>query len=265
MYKIGLSTSALFPHSLETCFDIAKNAGYEGLEIMVMGKRTQDIERILELEKEYDLPILSVHAPTLLVTQFMWGNAGDKLHKTVELTEKIGAKTIVVHPPFAWQRKYSDTFFENIHELEAKTGLTIAVENMFPWTVRGQQIKAYSKSWKDIKKNADHITFDFSHAALDHLDTVKEVEQVIPKLSHIHLCDGKNGSSNNEKDKLFDEHLLPGDGNQPIKETFQLLNDRNWSGNVVVEVKVPQSYDKEQKKAYVKEAFDYAAALRPKH
>ena len=46
--------------------------------------------------------------------------------------EQLGAATVVVHPPFRWQREYARAFVEGIARMEAETDVVFAVENMYP-------------------------------------------------------------------------------------------------------------------------------------
>src|SRR6476469_10480108 len=74
MIRIGMSTSCVYPQPTEHTFKLAKRAGYDGVEIMVTNDDgTRDADALLELSERYSLPILSIHAPVLLLTQFVWG------------------------------------------------------------------------------------------------------------------------------------------------------------------------------------------------
>lgn len=69
-----MSTSCTFPKSVESSFRIAKEAGFDGMETMVStdaASRTGSMLR--KLIDDYELPILSIHAPVLFFTQFVWG------------------------------------------------------------------------------------------------------------------------------------------------------------------------------------------------
>ena len=80
------------------------------------------------------MPVLSVHAPCLLISQRVWGaNPISKLERSVRAAEQLGAQTVVVHPPFRWQRRYAEGFAEQVAELEAGSDVMVAVENMFPF------------------------------------------------------------------------------------------------------------------------------------
>ena len=75
-----------------------------------------------------------MHAPCLLISQRVWGaNPITKLDRSVRAAEKLGAQTVVVHPPFRWQRRYVDGFTEQVAKLEATSDVLVAVENMFPF------------------------------------------------------------------------------------------------------------------------------------
>jgi sugar phosphate isomerase/epimerase len=233
--KIGMSTSCVFPESTATAFAMAKQAGYDGVEVMVtQDPVTRDPARLLALSKEYDLPILSIHAPVLLLTQFVWGtDPGAKLEKSAELAAAVGASTVVVHPPFRWQHRYGRRFLDSVDELGRRTGLEIAVENMFTWSFRGHEVRAYSPGWDPTRMVCDSVTLDFSHAALSGRDSLEMARQLGSRLRHVHLCDGKSVPGDG---KVFDEHLVPGTGRQPVAETLQLLAARGWSGSIVAEV-----------------------------
>ena len=55
------------------------------------------------------------------------------------------------------------------------------------------------------------------------------IERLGDKLTHLHLADG---SGNTTKD----EHLPPGEGNQPCAEVLRRLANRGWEGSVLLEV-----------------------------
>src|SRR6185312_12026693 len=91
---------------------------------------SQDIDAIAELSERYDMPVLSVHAPCLVISQRVWGaNPIPKLERSVRAAEHLGAQTVVVQPPFRWQRRYAKEFTEQVAELEASSEVLVAVEN----------------------------------------------------------------------------------------------------------------------------------------
>ena len=235
MIRIGMSTSCVYPQPTEHTFRLAALAGYDGVEIMVTNDEgTQDAERLLKLAREYDLSILSIHAPVLLLTQRVWGRDPKvKLEKSAELASAVGAGTVVVHPPFRWQAGYAHDFLRIVRDVSTRYGVEIAVENMFPWKVAGMSMTAYAPSSDPSQMDCDAMTLDFSHAALSGRDSLELAMAMGPHLRHVHLCDGSGAMG---EGKIFDEHLLPGRGNEPVAEVLQYLVNQDWDGTIVAEV-----------------------------
>jgi sugar phosphate isomerase/epimerase len=51
------------------------------------------------------MPVVSVHAPTLLLTQRVWGpEAWSKVDNSIGMAKALGADTVVLYPPFRWQK-----------------------------------------------------------------------------------------------------------------------------------------------------------------
>ena len=72
--RVGLSTSSAYPESTAAAFELARDLGYDGVEVMVGTDATsQDTDALLALVDHYEVPVLSIHAPCLLITQRVWG------------------------------------------------------------------------------------------------------------------------------------------------------------------------------------------------
>ena len=235
MITVGMSTSCTFPKSLESSFRIAKEAGFDGMEVMIAAEQASRSPDLLKaLIDRHELPVLAIHAPVLFFTQFVWGtNHEQKLVRSAQLAADIGASTVVVHPPFRWQSGYAERFLEIVRRIQGDTGVELAVENMFPWKVSGRSLKAYLPGINPVDMDCDAICLDFSHAALSGSDSLELAMAAGDRLRHIHLCDGQGPT---EDGKMFDEHLAPGLGGQPVAETLQYLADIDWQGHVVAEV-----------------------------
>src|SRR6188472_1383360 len=71
---------------------------------------SQDVGALRGLADHYGVRVMSVHAPCLLVTQRVWStDPWERLRRAAQLAETLGAPTVVVHPPFTWQRDYAAT------------------------------------------------------------------------------------------------------------------------------------------------------------
>ncbi|MBI9113815.1 sugar phosphate isomerase/epimerase family protein [Sanguibacter suaedae] len=228
--KVTLSSASVYPRKVTYAFELAAELGYDGLEVMVWSDQTtQDDNALAHLAADHGVEIRSVHAPTLLVSQNVWGGKpGPKLAKAVDMAHSVGASTVVVHPPFSWQRKYARTFVDQVRELSAESGLTIAVENMYPWRSKRRDYGAYLPGWDPTEHAYDAVTLDLSHAATARQDSLEMAKAFGDRLRHVHLADGSGSGK--------DEHLVPGRGNQPAAKLLCHLQETGWSGDVVVEI-----------------------------
>jgi sugar phosphate isomerase/epimerase len=257
MIRVGMSTSCAYPLATEHTFRLAKLAGYDGVEIMVSNDEvTQDADALLALAEQYEMPILSIHAPVLLLTHFVWGRDPQvKLEKSAELASAVGATSVVVHPPFRWQATYADNFLRIVRETAGSYGVEIAVENMFPWKVKGKSLKAYSPGYDPTLMDCDAMTLDFSHASLSGRDSLELAMAMGPKLRHVHLCDG---SGSQDDGQIFDEHLLPGRGTEPVAEVLEYLVAQKWTGSVIAEVNTRKAKTEQQRLDLLRETLDFA-------
>jgi sugar phosphate isomerase/epimerase len=229
--KVALSTSSVYPESTAAGFALARRLGYDGIELMVgVDPASADVDAVQRLAEYHELPVLAVHAPTLLLTQRVWGpDPWEKLDRAAMAAHQLGADVVVLHPPFRWQRSYAAGFTEGIRRLEQSTGLAFAVENMFPWRgPGGGEVRAYAPSWDCAALDCEHLTLDLSHAATSRQSSLALVRDWGERLRHVHLTDGTAGAA--------DQHLLPGQGDQDAAGVLRELVRTGYAGHVVVEV-----------------------------
>lgn len=250
--KVALSTASVYPESTAAAFEIAGRLGYDGVEVMVMTDQiSQDPDALKRLADHYSMPILAVHAPCLLVTQRVWGtDPWGKLVRARSAAERLGASTVVVHPPFRWQREYARDFVLGLKRMGEETDVRFAVENMYPWRARTRELAAYAPGWDVRLADYPHTTLDLSHTAVSQSDALKLAEDLGDRLAHIHLADG-SGSAR-------DEHLIPGRGAQPAGPLLELLARRRFAGTVVVEVSTRKASSRAERESDLAEALAFA-------
>lgn len=241
--RVVLSTSSVYPDSTASGFEAAARLGYDAVEVMVgIDETSADVDAVRSLSQFHDIPIASVHAPTLLLTQRVWGTEPwGKLHRSAEMALEVGAEVIVVHPPFRWQRDYAKGFVEGIADLEAEYDLTFAVENMYPWRTGKREFQAYAPGWDPVVEDYRHVTVDLSHSATAHQDPVEMLRDLGPRLAHVHLADGMGSPK--------DEHLVPGRGTQPCAAFLEAVAASDYAGEVVVEVNTRKAADVETRES----------------
>ena len=258
MPMVALSTSSVYPESTASAFEIAAKLGYDGVEVMVMTDSvSQDPAALRRLSDHFAMPILALHAPCLLITQRVWGtDPWGKLVRARIVAEELSARTVVVHPPFRWQREYAREFVSGIARMRDVTDVEFAVENMYPWRARSREIAAYSPGWDIRDEDYAHTVVDLSHTAVSGTDALGMVRDLGDRVRHLHLADG-SGSAR-------DEHLVPGRGNQPCAEVLHHLRDAEFNGTVVVEVTTRKAASRVEREADLAEALAFARQhLRP--
>ena len=230
-----MSTSCVSPRSVDEAFRLARTTGFDGVEVMVTGdRRTRDARLLRASSSRWGLPVLSVHAPVLPAAHFAFGrDQREKLERSADLAAELGAATVVVHPPFRWQRRHAAGFLETVREVAAATGVGLAVENMFPWRLGPVRADVYSPGHDPSTFDVDAATLDVSHAAVAGRDALDLALALGPRLRHVHLCDGVLST---RPGGLVDQHLVPGTGTQPVAEVLAHLAGSGWSGSVVAEV-----------------------------
>ena len=96
---VALSTASVYPEPTATAFTVGSRLGYDGIEVMVW---TDPVSReagaLIALAEHHGLPVVSIHAPTLLLTQRIWGpDPWTKIDRSLDLAHEVGATTVVVH------------------------------------------------------------------------------------------------------------------------------------------------------------------------
>ncbi|MEU4839133.1 sugar phosphate isomerase/epimerase family protein [Nocardia testacea] len=247
--KVGLSTASVYPQNTEAAFRYAAELGYDGVELMVWAEpASQSITTVRGYARNYSVPILAVHAPCLLISQRVWGaDPVAKLERSVRTAEALGADTVVVHPPFRWQRRYAEGFADQVNELEESSSVAVAVENMFPMRADrlfarrardiqrlerrggpGLSLTAFSPGYDPTDIGFRHYTLDLSHTATAGTDALALVTRMGRGLSHLHLADGRGAA--------HDEHLVPGTGTQPCAAVCAMLVRNGFTGHAVAEI-----------------------------
>jgi sugar phosphate isomerase/epimerase len=162
----------------------------------------------------------------------------------------VGADVVVVHPPFRWQRDYARGFVDGIAELEKRTGIAFAVENMYPWRASRREMQAYAPGWDPSEQDYANTTIDLSHSAVSKSDPVAMARRLGGALRHIHLTDGTGNAK--------DEHLVPGRGTTGAAEFLRHLARTGFGGEIVVEINTRKAGDREAREADLLEALAFS-------
>jgi sugar phosphate isomerase/epimerase len=260
---IALSTASVYPETTANGFELAARLGYDGVEVMVgIDPISQEVDAVRHLSDYHEVPVCAVHAPCLLITQRVWGTEPwAKLERSAEMARTVGADVVVVHPPFRWQRDYARGFVEGVAELEERTGVAFAVENMYPWRASRREMEVYVPGWDPSERDYANTTIDLSHTAVSRSDPVAMAQRLGDRLRHIHMTDGTGSAK--------DEHLVPGRGTQPVAELLEHLATVDFDGHVVVEINTRKASNRAARELDLMEALaftrlNFAAAPEPR-
>jgi sugar phosphate isomerase/epimerase len=248
---VALSTASVYPESTASAFELAGRLGFDGVEVMVWTDPvSQDPEALRRLSDYHQIPIVAVHAPCLLITQRVWGtDPWAKLLRAQEVAEELQAETVVVHPPFRWQRDYARDFVKGIHRMAGETDVRFAVENMFPLRAGNREITPYTPDWDVVAEDYRHFTLDLSHTSVSRSDALAMHDAMEGRLAHVHIADG-SGSNR-------DEHLVPGRGEQPCAELLERLAATGFDGVIVVEINTRRVESRAEREADLAEALAF--------
>ena len=174
--KIGLSTASVYPESAAVALRARRQAGLRrrrghGLERPGQPGRRRAAAPVRALsgaDPRHPRPVPD-HHPAGVDDR----SRGSSCSRRSSAAELLGAGTVVVHPPFRWQRDYARNFRTGMRRMAEDSEIRFAVENMFPLRLRGREVSAYQPSW-DVTADEPYrdYTLDLSHAAVSHSDAL---------------------------------------------------------------------------------------------
>jgi len=249
---VALSTASVFPDRTPDAFEAAARLGYDGVEVLVSADAvSQDVDVLRRLVDYHGIPVLAIHAPNLLITQRVWGREPwGKLVRAKQVAEELGARVVVVHPPFRWQQEYAKDFGAGLARMEEETDVVFAVENMYPLRAGGAEVAPYAPHWNPVPLDYPHVTLDLSHTAVSGSDALAMEEELGGRLAHVHMADGTGIP-------YRDEHLIPGHGTQPCAALLRKLASDRYTGTVVLEVNTRRATTREARQADLAESLEF--------
>jgi sugar phosphate isomerase/epimerase len=224
------SSAAFFARPLADTFGLIAECGYTGVEVMVTkDPASQDPVQITRLAAAHGLRVGALHAPALLITRRVWGtDPVGKIERAVEVAERAGIPLVVTHPPYRWQYAYRRWLDTELPGLEARSGIIVAIENMFPIHVGSRPLTFHANQDLDDLEGLAHLVLDTSHAAVARHDPREVRRRFGDRLRHVHLSDNAG--------KGWDSHLPPGEGTLDLDGFLDDLVADGYEGCVSLEV-----------------------------
>lgn len=244
--EILLSTGSLTPRSLGDTAGMARQAGADGLELMLNGRLlAAGPERAVRAVNAQQFPIRSIHPPLRLVGAARHAQ-GDMIAAAEYARSLPGCRTLVMHAigGTSLHNERGRAFFRTIDEVGKilrMSGVRLALENR--GTVHPQPRLDFLDKLQNLYRVCEEwdldITFDTSHAASYGLNIVSAIDVVYPRLANVHFSDRREeppAIASGLMNSLTREHQLPGSGALPLASFVQRLRAKDYRGAITLEL-----------------------------
>ena len=139
--KIALSTASVYPERTPDAFELAARLGYDGVEIMVGADPvSQDVDVLRAAVRP--LPAADAGHPRAMPARHPAGLGPRPVGQASRRRRRpsgSGARTVVVHPPFRWQRDYARDFEAASARMRDETGRGLRGGEHVPAEGQGQR------------------------------------------------------------------------------------------------------------------------------
>ena len=224
--RLLAATGPLLLTPVDWVMDAVAEAGYSAVEVMLaQNPATRDPERIARYAAQSGLEVPVVHGPYLLVLRTVLGvNYIEKTQRALELTAAMGAKAMVAHAPFRWEKGAREWLANDVEGIADEHGVAFAMENLFP--VGG-------RTWSSVVTPAEltafrHVVFDTSHFAVSRIDLFEAWDALRDRVLHLHVSDNFGNGK--------DSHAPLGAGVLPLRRFLAHVGSSGWGGTITLEL-----------------------------
>ena len=243
--RIALSTASLYFYPLRRIFALAKDTGFEGLELVDGPEvRARGSEYVRRLAEEHGLPICTLHPPMIPIPR--WREHHRLLPQLMPLAQDLGCQYIIIHAPKAVGlsdgpgREYVDAVVAAVEEL-SRSSTRLCVENqaVFQPSDRQYSLCTPGSLGKFAEEHDLAVTLDTAHAASYPYDLLEGYEALRSRLVNVHLSDFRQSLSIPSWFNLhsfFKHHQVPGDADLPLIPLLERLRADSYEGLITVEV-----------------------------
>ncbi|MDD2693899.1 MAG: TIM barrel protein [Candidatus Gracilibacteria bacterium] len=211
-----LSTSSLAGYGLHKVFLLAKEAKYDGIDLVIDFDQydTCNAEYIASLVEISGVKVESISAPERRVTK-------KQVDEVLAIAGKLGVSLVNLHPPHRLDKE-KDWFGEYLTILEAKyPNITIAVTNAPPKTWLFIISEYGDARPETIKKITSHTALSIGNVEPESgIDLMKTFTLLGNTINHVYLTD-----KTEEKNYLF-----PGEGNMPLESLLIRMKESGYNG-----------------------------------
>ena len=249
MLKVGMFTSGYQRNPLEHCFMDAKEYGYDYIELWggrphayAPDLKAGDINEGRRLIEKYEMPVLG-YTPEhnaypynyMIGSEAQRRDAVDYLKLSLEMAKEMGAEFVLTSPANGGYLATYDQLWsrleKNIQELgdyAAKLEIKLVVEALTPYE---SNFFTRANDLVELFRRVDNPYVvgmcDIVPPFVQHESIMAYFDKLGNKMDHMHIIDGENGS---------DTHLIPGEGNIPIKEMLYEMKRIGYDKTATLEL-----------------------------
>lgn len=249
MLKVGMFTSGYQRNPLEHCFMDAKEYGYDYIELWggrphayAPDLKAGDINEVRRLIEKYEMPVLG-YTPEhnaypynyMIGSEAQRRDAVDYLKLSLEMAKEMGAEFVLTSPANGGYLATYDQLWgrleKNIQELgdyAAKLEIKLVVEALTPYE---SNFFTRSNDLVELFRRVDNPYVvgmcDIVPPFVQHESIMAYFDKLGNKMDHMHIIDGENGS---------DTHMIPGEGNIPIKEMLYEMKRIGYDKTATLEL-----------------------------
>jgi sugar phosphate isomerase/epimerase len=237
--RISFSTGTFYHRPLAYSLRLARALGYDGVEYVVGPDYfLSGIEPLRKAIDKYATPVLSIHPPFHMLTTLPLTNwprqGGWAWPRTTALGRELGAALAVTHTVFL-----SGPHVPRMARYQAALRMGREAGGGLILTIESNQYNRRGKRFllDDLQRLVDFaqeqdcgVTLDTCHAGANGEDLLECYEIVRPALRNVHLSDVVWRSGHPRT------HVLPGEGELPLRKFLSLLAADGYDGLVTLEI-----------------------------
>jgi sugar phosphate isomerase/epimerase len=240
------STGSLWSYSIERCFHLAEQAGFDGIEVVIDQRwESRQSYYLAKLIERHRMPVLAVHSPFMPDIPGWPSDQPSRIQRAARLAEEVGADVVVHHLParfgFAFVQSPGRRFFiptptnpevgyrhwiESEYEnFQSSTGVKLCIENMPAYRRFGRRWNYCHWNTPQKLNRFPNLTMDTTHLGTWGIDPLDFYSTLNSRIRHIHLSNYNNL-----------EHQRPETGMLRLDHLLTRLAEDNYQNLITLEL-----------------------------
>lgn len=234
--RISFSTATFYSRSLAYSLRLARDAGFDGVELALgIGYQVRGPHPYLQAIRAIGVPVLSVHPPFLRLRVRGWPLAvTQRMTNLTSVAHLVDAPLCVSHVP---DIRSKDSQRSRIFARAIALGYETAPENITITLESTQYTGRPPHLLDDVAALVDYagehncgVTLDTCHVGANREDLMAVYGIARPLLHNVHLSDARSNGQHTRT------HVMPGEGDLPLKEMLATMARDGYDGLVTMEL-----------------------------